>query len=514
MNARTGSTVSRVSIVLALSAAACGGGGGNNAGPPPPPPKFTNASLSGQYAFSMSGTELCAGQGSVFARIGTFTADGHGNITNGLEDVNVCTGVDILQFTGGKYSIDADGRGSLSLTNSTGTTNYSISLVSSAQGAVAQTDATVTASGTFQRQNPGTFSNAGIAGGYVFDLKGVEVVGSTVDPVSIIGRLDADGAGGIVNGLYDSNIAGTLSGQQTFPAGTFYQMDTNGDGTAFGRGTANIAGRNFAFYVVDATRVKFLGTDFPSELVGEAFAQQNIAFNDSSLVGEYAFLIDGLISSSPIATSGRFTADGAGNITNIIADENHNGAVTLLPVGTVTGATYVVDANRFGGGVLQWTDTTAGTFSFIFYLISPTQAVLQETDSGIVSDGIFTAQTATPITTASMAGDYAFVWSGVNSSGDETDFVGQLTLDSSGGFRGLLDSNRFATTTSTQVFDAVINGNLTLSGNGLGANTLNVTEVSPADTFHFTAYIVDQNRIFVLCTDTNRVLSGTLTRQP
>jgi len=513
MNARTGSTVSRVSIVLALFAAACGGGGGNNGGPPPPPPKFTNASLSGQYAFSMSGTELCARQGSLFARIGTFTADGHGNITNGLEDVNICTGTDILQFTGGRYSIDADGRGSLSLTNSTGTTNYSISLVSSAQGTVAQTDATVTASGTFQRQNPGSFSNAAIAGGYVFDFKGVEVVGTTVDPASIIGRFDADGAGTIVNGLYDSNIAGTLSGQQTFPTGTFYRMDTNGDGTTFGRGTANIAGRNFAFYVVDATRIKFIGTDFPSELLGEAFAQQNIAFNDSSLVGNYAFLIDRLNSGSLIATSGRFTADGAGNIANVIADENHNGAVTLLPVGTVTG-TYAVDANGFGGGLLQWTDTTAGTFSFIFYLISPTQAVLQETDSGIVSDGLFTAQTATPITTASMAGDYAFVWTGVNSSGDETDFAGQLTLDSSGGFSGLLDSNRFVTTTSTQVFDALINGNLTLSGNGLGANTLNVTEVSPADTFHFTTYIVDQNRIFVVCTDTNRVLSGTLTRQP
>jgi len=317
-----------------------------------------------------------------------------------------------------------------------------------------------------------------------------------------------------VNGLYDSNIAGTLSGQQTFPTGTFYRMDTNGDGTAFGRGTANIAGRNFAFYVVDAARIKFIGTDFPSELLGEAFAQQNIAFNDSSLVGDYAFLIDGLNSGSPIATSGRFTADRAGNIANVIVDENHNGAVTLLPVGTVTGAAYSVDTNGFGGGLLQWTDTTAGTFSFIFYLISPTQAVLQETDSGIVSDGMFTAQTATPITTTSMAGDYAFVWTGVNSSGDETDFAGQLTLDSSGGFSGLLDSNRFATTTSTQVFDALINGNLTLSGNGLGANTFNVTEVSPADTFHFTAYIVDQNRIFVVCTDTNRVLSGRLTRQP
>ena len=518
MKARTAGAASWISIALALFAGACGGGRGNNGGgPPPPPPKFSNASLSGQYAFSMSGTELCQGQGSLFARIGTFTADGHGNITNGLEDLNVCSGMDIQQFTGGSYSIDADGRGSLSLRNSTGTTNYSISLITSAQGNVVQTDPTVTASGTFQRQNPATFSNFAIAGGYVFDFQGIEVSGTppnlTIDAESIIGRFDADGTGNITNGLYDSNIAGTLSGQQNFPSGTFYQMDTNGDGTAFGRGTGNIAGRNLAFYVVDATRVKFIGTDFPSELVGEAFAQSNNAFNNGSLFGDFAFLTEGLNSSSPIATSGRFSADGAGNITSLIADENHNGGITLLPAGNVTGS-YAVDTNGFGGGSMSWTDTTAGTFSFVFYLISPTQAVFQETDSNIVSDGIFTAQTSTPITAGSMAGDYSFVWSGVNTSGDEIDYAGQLTLDSSGGFSGLLDSNRFATTTSTQVFDALINGNLTFSGNGLGANTLNVTEVSPADTLHFTAYIVDQNRIFVVGTDQNRVLSGTLTRQP
>ena len=247
--------------------------------------------------------------------------------------------------------------------------------------------------------------------------------------------------------------------------------------------------------------------------MGDAFAQQNTLFNDGSVRGGYAFLIDGLNSSSPITTAGRFTADGAGNVTDIFADENNNGAVTLLPQGTVTGA-YAVDANGFGGGSLTWTDTTAGTFSFIFYLISPTQAVFQETDSNIVSDGVFGAQTTSPITSASMAGDYAFVLSGVNSSGNEEDFVGQLTLDSSASFSGLLDSNRFATTTSQQVLDALIHGSLTLSGDGTGANTLNVTEVNPVDTFHFTAYIVDQNRIFVVCTDTNRVLSGTLIRQP
>src|SRR5689334_14456003 len=104
--------------------------------------------------------------------------------------------------------------------------------------------------------------------------------------------------------------------------------------------------------------------------------------------------------------------------------------------------------------------------------MSPSQAVFQEMDSNIASDGMFTAQTANPSTATSMAGDYAFVWSGVKPNGselDEVDFVGRLTLDTTGNLTGLMDLNRFGTSTSQQVFDALINGNLTLSGNGLGA---------------------------------------------
>src|SRR5207253_1834501 len=113
------------------------------------------ASLAGQYAFSMTGSELCAGVGSLFTRAGSFTADGHGNITTGLEDINVCTGTATLQFTGGKYSIDGDGRGTLQLTNSTGTTNYSIVLSSTTSGLVAQTDVNVTASGRSEERRVG-----------------------------------------------------------------------------------------------------------------------------------------------------------------------------------------------------------------------------------------------------------------------------------------------------------------------------------------------------------------------
>ena len=506
-----------VLVVVGSFAAACGGGGsGSGPGPgptpppPQPPPKFSNASLSGQYAFSMAGTELCAGSGSFFGRVGTFVADAHGNITGGLEDVNICTGVQTLQFTGGTYSIGPDGRGSLGVTNSSGTTTYSIVLSSTTEGAIGQTDVDVTASGSFQRQNTAAFTDKALAGGYVFDFKGVEVTGTTVSPASIVGRFDADGAGGVGNGLFDSNVAGTLSGQQSFPAGAFYQFDPNTGGSTFGRGTAKIAGQDFAFYAVDATRVKFIGTGFPSAFAGDAFAQQNIAFNLGSLNGGFAFLISGLSTTGSIGTAGRFTADGAGNLTGVVVDENNNGVITLLPNGTVTG-TYTVDNNQLGGGTLTWTDTKAGTFSFIFYLISATQGVFQETDSKLVSDGLFSAQTTNPISAASLAGDYVFDWSG--GSDAQEDFVGQLTLTPSGSFSGTMDFNEFAT--GKQFFDVPISGSLVLNGDGTQANTFSVNaQITPARTFNFTVYVVNQNTLFLVGVDTNQVVVGTMTRQP
>jgi len=492
------------------------GGGGNP--PPPPPAKFSNATLSGKYAFSMSGTEDCGTGGTVspstFGRIGSFTADGKGKITIGVEDINSCSGAEIIDFTGGSYAIDADGRGSMSLINSSGTTTYSIVLSTASQGNIVQTDATGTASGDFQRQTASAFSTAAIAGGYVFDFKGVDVdaTAMTTSSASIIGRFDANG-GGITNGLFDSNIAGVLSGQQVFPAGAFYAVDANSDGTNFGRGTANIGGRNYAFYVVDATRLKMIGTDFPSLLVGDAFAQQNVAFNVGSLSGGYAFLLGGMSTSGSVASAGRFTADGGGNLTDVITDENNAGGITQLPSagGTVTG-TYTVDTNTFGGGELTWTDSSSGTFTFIFYLISPTQAVFQETDSNLTSDGSFFAQTTSPITTASLAGDYAFNWSGTST--DEEDYIGQFTLSSgAGNFSGLADLNEFAT--GKQTFDAAVNGTLALNGNGAGANPFTANlGTAPARTLAFTAYVVSANTMFVVGTDTNRVVAGSVVRQP
>src|SRR5262249_61393014 len=74
---------------------ACGGGGGS--GPPPTPPpvgKFSNASLAGQYALSMTGSGLCGGSGSAVTRVGSFTSDRHGHKPTGRGGTHLVAGTD------------------------------------------------------------------------------------------------------------------------------------------------------------------------------------------------------------------------------------------------------------------------------------------------------------------------------------------------------------------------------------------------------------------------------------
>src|SRR5262245_30772722 len=109
-------------LVLAAFSAACSNGGSSTL-PPPPPVGFSNSSMKGQYAFTMSGQ---APDGFI-ARIGTFVADGNGNVNGGIELVNTASGgLQQLTFTTSGYQVKSDGRGAINLTNLTGTISFSI----------------------------------------------------------------------------------------------------------------------------------------------------------------------------------------------------------------------------------------------------------------------------------------------------------------------------------------------------------------------------------------------------
>jgi hypothetical protein len=511
---------------LAIVAAACGGGGTSST-PPPPTGNFSNASLKGSYAFSMSGQDGTTG--SFLARVGSFTADGNGNITAALEDVNIGgTFRQAVSFTG-TYAIQANGKGTLTLNGALGGgLQLSIALNSASRGVMTQTDLAATSSGSFTLQSPSAFSNPGIAGGYAFDVSGAAA--SNGAPVSVIGQAVADGNGNVTGGVFDSNDGNSTgpSGPQTLAAST-YAVDATTNGTTFGRGTMTLAGLSFAFYIVDGTHIKLLEEDTIANTLGDALKQPGgiptttAAWN----AGNFVFAIGGaavLGTGGPVSRAGRFTTSGSGTLSTVALNDNDNG--TVKSTTAISNATYAIDTTAgiagSGRGTLTFTDSSLGTFSYVFYLVSPTQAVIQDISNGVIGDGTLLAQSGT-ISTSSLAGNYVFNWSGVvlPSSGNvgfEEDFVGQYAQASSASLSGAVDFVELGTTSSHPLFsNSAVSGTFTLNGDGSGSNdyqmTISTAGVS-ANTLHFKAYVAAGNVVFLVGADSNQILAGNASLQP
>ena len=225
-----------VSLLLAVFQAACSGGGGSST-LPPPVGGFSKSDLNGQYAFTMVGNDPL---GNVVARIGVFVADGNGNIQGGIEDVDVGAGDETLTFNAGTtYTMSADGRGEINLTNSTtGSTPliFSVTLVSPTQGFIVQTDGNATTSGTFALQNTNAFTLASLSASYVFDFAGISPDQTqNFLPDSLVGQFTLS-SGALQGGVLDENFAAQLSGPLTIDKTNGITFDAT-NGSTFGRGT-------------------------------------------------------------------------------------------------------------------------------------------------------------------------------------------------------------------------------------------------------------------------------------
>ena len=508
--------------IFAAMAAACGGGGGVTPPPTPPTGPYSQASLSGTYAFLMSGQD----SGGFFTRAGSFTANGSGTITGGVLDLNsgMVPGSTTLAITGGTYTINTNGKGTLSLIDSAETIQYSVVLTSTTAGLFTETDGFATASGNFTAQDTSTFAGYpnNVSGPYVFDYSGVDPNGAGE---SIIGQMVANGGGGLTSGVVDINDNFTPLGESAITGGTFVIDSTNGP--SFGRGTATLSAAgstfNFAVYIVGANRLRLMRTDFPAASIGDLVSQAGtIPTTAAALSGGFVFTLGGSSLSGADVRTGRATFTG-GNLSNILMDDNNSSASgsgnsnpVPIPNGTLSATTYAVDPSGNGRGTMTFTDSKKGTYSFIFYLSSPTAGVIQDVSNGITSDGSFIAQSGGPYTLSATAGNWAFNWAGqsINSNTGilaEEDFVGQYSQDTSGNITGGVDFTELSA--NEVITGAGITGSLTLTGDGTGRNGYSVTiQSSPSATLNFSAYFVTPNQLFVVGTDTHRVITGTLQR--
>lgn len=515
----------------ALLSAACSGGG-SGVQPPPPVGKYSNASLNGQYAFVTSGEVFTGGfSANPLARVGSFTADGQGNITGGIEDINeVSVGVTpATVITGGNYTVNADGRGFLTLVLGQNTVNFGITLTSVNDGLMidetSNSTQSSTGSGNFVKQNAASFTTPlpAISGPYVFDFAGLD---GTQGPESFVGEFTASG-GVITTSFGDDNDNGN------FTSGTFtgnFAQDSLFPGTlgSSGRGVATIAGFTYVFYIVDSTRVRLMSTSGGAMLSGDAVAQSaNVPTSTTGLNTSFVFIVAGSSVNGGVTRIGRFTANGA-SVTNVLMDTNNAGVFTLTNSGT--NASISFDAANPGRGTITFKDPNLSVpFTFVFYLSSATSGVIQEqsqsTTQGAVdvADGSIEAQSGGPFTSSNVSGTYAFNWSGLSlqnggsfSVQDEEDVVGQVKV-AIPALTGASDSFQFQV--GVPVFDEVVSGSITINGDGTGSdgrrNTMSVklTKVSSV-TVNSVVYIVNpQLAFFTNNQDKNRIIAGILKMQ-
>lgn len=508
--------------VFAAMAAACGGGGGVTPPPTPPSGPYSTSSLNGTYAFVMSGQD----GGGFFTRAGSFTANGSGAISGGVQDYNsaIPGGNVTLAITGGSYTIGTNGKGTISLIDSAETIQFSVVLTSMTAGLLTQTDGSATGSGNFTAQDTSTFSAYpnNVSGPYVFDYSGVDPQGAGE---SIVGQMVGNGGGGLSAGVVDINDNLAPLGEQNITGGVFIADSTNG--ATFGRGTASISAAgstfNFAVYIVGANRLRMMRTDFPAASIGDAVAQTGtIPTTAAGLTGSFVFTLGGSSLSGSDVRTGRATFNG-GNLSNILMDDNNssgsgsgNSNPVPIPNGTLSATTYAIDPSGNGRGTMTFTDSKKGTYSFIFYLSSPTAGVIQDVSQGITSDGSIIAQTGGPFTASGAGGNWAFNWAGLSINSKtgilaEEDFVGQYSQDTSGNLTGGVDFTELSA--NEVITGAGITGSLSITGDGTGRNGYAVTiQSSPSATLNFSAYFVSPNQAFVVGTDTHRVITGVLQR--
>ncbi|HXY25035.1 MAG TPA: hypothetical protein VEI73_10320 [Candidatus Acidoferrum sp.] len=527
-----------LSVALASFAAACSSGG-SGVQPPPPSGNFTNASLKGNYAFSMVGEDT---SGGFITRVGSFIADGNGGITSAFEDLSDGGALSTVAFTQpGSYTMQANGKGTLTLLTAAGTgLQLSIALSAPApagQGLMIQTDLNATSSGSFSQQNTAIFATPFAASNYVFDFSGLDSVGA---PTSYVGEV-AINAGGVVGvGTFDrndANIPTDPSGPQPIIAGGSYLPDPINNAT-YGRSTITFAGLSYAIYPVDQTHAKVLETDGQALTSGDLFEQTGtIPSQNSAFTTSFVYLVGGTSFNSSntfaLTRAGSFLPDGNGTLTTsaIRYDQNNNGTHLCVDSGdsacaaSAVGAYVIGTGTNFtvGRGTLSLSQITgqSATISDVFYFISPNSFVIQDTSSSVVADGSAATQSGT-FTNASLAGNYIFNLSGqvLGANGFEEDFVGQYALSSaaSSNITGVSDFVELGSGSnhSPAFLNEAIAGTLQVNGDGTKRNgyQLNITGTSPSPQINFIAYIASPQQMFLIGTGTNRVTAGTAVFQP
>ena len=384
--------------------------------------------LNGKYAFRLQGVNSSGGT----LMVGSFTANGGGKITAGEVDVNGAVPSHAnLDTTASTYSVGVDNRGCMTLKGGSTTTvlHFALGQVTAnvaAKGRLIQFDDVVgtgtRGTGILMKQDTAAMAT-NLNGNYAFNLVGTNSVGTRY---AAAGALTA-GSTLLTNGEVDVDDAGAAAHAAGAIGTLSSTLSANGRGS-FTLSATPLFPTNFAFYLVSSSEALIASTDAISStapVVGGELRLQSGTFTNASLHGVSVLHTAGLDSGTRSATIGTLAADGVGNVTASIYNQD---GVTVNPVQNAT-TTYTVAANG--------RTTLAAAGSPVLYLTGANAGFIAATDSS-VGTGEFEPQTGAPFSASSLSGTYFFGTDTVASNAATAE-VGMATPDGAGNATLTLD---------------------------------------------------------------------------
>lgn len=447
---------------------------------------YANVSLRGSYVFALSGNN----QGAPWFAIGEFTANGTGQISSGLQDINNGTAIQTKAVFTGSYSINPDGSGSLAL----GNLNFELSMQANGQAFLLSTSNGSTLTGSLSVQDPAAgnvsaftapliLNTGGQTGAQGFDQLALI---STVSGTSISGFEDVNGSKPLSRTSYTGSYA--FDGNNH---GTLTIKDSNGDHV-------------YSFYVASASDFALLSDDLGVTANGNLSAQAPQTYTNSSLSGPYVFLINGNSATQYYVQAGQFNPNGLGSLGTVTTDINMPGNVQSNV--NVTG-TYSADANVNGRGTLTLNNPGNTTpQNYVYYMLSPQLAELITTNSAIAAGGYIVMQTqGSAFNNAFLNGTYGFALGSQTSATNLSAAVGTLGLDGNGNLRGRMLQNLSGNVSSM----LSLGGNYLLNGGARGTATIN----SSGGSSPFAIYPINSDEFLLIGTNAASPYFGFATNQ-
>ncbi len=360
--------------------------------------------LEGQYAFN----EIGFHNTGFFTRVGSFVADGAGNVVSGEFDRNGVLGSSttgpVTLTTGGTYTVGQDNRGCITFKATGGgsfTWRFVLSSISgtpatAAQGQIIEFDAAngnaFIASGQLFQQTTSTTATATsfstLSGNYVHLTTGWDTTGNGGRMACVGVKTDTPttgGAGTIAAGEQYCNDEGVAPGSPvTGLTGSYTGVDQ------YGRFTESVGLTNLTGYLTSTAATgtveitNSINSSDAAVLAGQTFQQQSPGtYGQGSLSGTGVYYVNGLSSSTTGSIEfALVSADGVGTLT-LNADYKNVGG-TWVNNGTTGSCTYTFEANGNGGA--------SSGCGGMFYLWAPNTAVVVDNDAGS-SAGYFLPQT-------------------------------------------------------------------------------------------------------------------------